>query len=108
MRPGAHIHPHCGKTNRRLILHFALRGSFLQVSNFNGYIDYKWVMIGAKNVWFRVGDKADDAWVESYGGGDGNAIVFDDSFEHEVKHRGEEDRYVLLIVLRHPDVHYVV
>jgi aspartyl/asparaginyl beta-hydroxylase (cupin superfamily) len=42
-------------------------------------------------------------WVMSYGRGDGNAIVFDDSYEHEVQHRGNKDRYIVLIVLRHPD-----
>lgn len=37
---------------------------------------------------------------------DGRAIVFDDSFEHEVHHQGTRDRYVLLVVLKHPDVRY--
>ena len=37
-------------------------------------------------------------------GGDGKAIVFDDSFEHSVHHRGEKVRYVLYAVLRHPNV----
>lgn len=99
LRPGTHILPHCGTTNRRLIMHFALRG--------------------ADGVRFRVGDDSNDphrrdftnleingpqgGWVESYGGGDGNAIVFDDSFEHEVKHDGKKDRFILLIVLKHPD-----
>ena len=27
LRPGAHILPHCGTTNKRLIMHFALRGA---------------------------------------------------------------------------------
>jgi len=36
----------------------------------------------------------------------GRAIVFDDSFEHEVEHKGDEARYVLLIVLKHPDSIY--
>jgi hypothetical protein len=46
--------------------------------------------------------------MHSYGGSgeDGLAIVFDDSFEHEVVHRGDQDRYVVLLVLKHPDVHY--
>ena len=37
-------------------------------------------------------------------GGDGHAIVFDDSFEHHVRHEGDEDRYVLFAILKHPDV----
>lgn len=47
-------------------------------------------------------------WMHSYGGSgeDGLAVVFDDSFEHEVVHRGNHDRYVVLLVLKHPDVHY--
>ena len=49
-------------------------------------------------------------WVSHYGGSgeDGQAIVFDDSFEHEVVHTGEADRYVLLLVLKHPDIEYIV
>lgn len=75
---GARVTPHCGVTNKRLIMQFALRGS--------------------EGVTFRVGD-------ESRGyGGDGHAIVFDDSFEHAVEHRGDADRYVLFAILRHPMV----
>jgi hypothetical protein len=93
LRPGTHILPHCGTTNRRLIMHFALRG--------------------AEGVNFRVGDDGDSldpslfgprgGWVNSYNGGDGSSIVFDDSFEHEVKHNGKADRFILLVVLKHPD-----
>ena len=53
---GARILPHCGVTNRRLIMQFALRGS--------------------AGVEFTVGDEK-----RGYGG-DGHALVFDDSFEH--------------------------
>ena len=76
--PGAHVLPHTGVTNRRLIMQYALKGS-----------------AGVK---FRVG-----AEFRPYGG-DGQAIVFDDSFEHEVVHNGSETRYVLYAVLQHPDV----
>ena len=78
LAPGANILPHCGVTNRRLIMQFALRGS--------------------DGVTFTVGDEP-----RSYGG-DGHAIVFDDSFEHHVRHDGAEDRYVLFAILKHPDV----
>eukprot|EP01038_Epipyxis_sp_PR26KG_P011072 gene11072-14865_t len=115
LKPGTHILPHCGTTNRRLIMHFPLRG--------------------AKGVDFRVGDdfgnelfdvnQANDGdyvnnyyhptghsgWIHSYhynndnnNNGDGShPIIFDDSFEHEVIHKGEADRYIMLIVLNHPD-----
>jgi hypothetical protein len=86
LRPGTHIQGHCGTTNRRLILHWVLRGS-----------------TGIK---FRVGDpNIKENWVENYKKGDGYAIVFDDSFEHEVIHDGNDDRYVILMVLKHPSLH---
>lgn len=75
--PGSRILPHCGLTNRRLIMHFALRG--------------------AEGVEFTVADET-----RGYGG-DGHAIVFDDSFQHSVYHGGKETRYVLFAMLRHPD-----
>ena len=48
-------------------------------------------------------------WIQDYNnnGQDGSVIVFDDSFEHEVKHEGSEDRYIVLVVLKHPDVQYI-
>lgn len=82
LKPGAHIKPHCGTTNRRLIMHFALQGS--------------------EGVQFRVGDDTCDGGWREYGG-DGNGIVFDDSFEHEVRHSGTHDRFVVLAVLKHPE-----
>uniref|UniRef100_A0A7S4PY27 Aspartyl/asparaginy/proline hydroxylase domain-containing protein n=1 Tax=Alexandrium monilatum TaxID=311494 RepID=A0A7S4PY27_9DINO len=75
--PGAQIMPHCGLTNRQLIMHFALRGS--------------------DGVEFTVAGET-----RSYGG-DGHAIVFDDSFQHSVYHGGQELRYILFAMLRHPD-----
>ena len=49
---------------------------------------------------FTVGDET----IKNYGKGDGNAIVFDDSFEHSVYHGGKKDRFVVLAVLAHPEV----
>jgi aspartate beta-hydroxylase len=78
LAPGAAVLPHCGITNRRLTMQFALRGS--------------------EGVEVIVGGEA-----RGYGG-DGRAIVFDDSFEHSVRHGGSRVRYVLYAVLRHPSV----
>lgn len=86
LRPGTSIHAHCGTTNRRLIMHFAI--------------------LGSAGVRFRVGDGDDgdgDGGWRGYGG-DGRSIVFDDSFEHEVTHQGLHERFVVLVVLRHPEV----
>lgn len=79
LRPGTHILPHNGTTNRRLIMHFCLQG--------------------CKGIQFTVGGKM----VESYGGGDGSVIVFDDSYEHSVYHAGKQDRFVLVAVFAHPE-----
>lgn len=78
LRPGSRVLPHTGVTNRRLVMQFAIEGS--------------------EGVTFRVGSEG-----KPYGG-DGRAIVFDDSFEHEVIHQGPSTRYVLYAVLYHPDL----
>ena len=80
LRPGTTILPHCGTTNSRLIMHFALEG--------------------ADGLEFTVGGQV----VKNYNGGDGNPIVFDDSFEHSVYHGGSKDRFVVLAVLAHPEL----
>ena len=77
LRPGARVLPHVGVTNRRLVVQFPLAG-------FDG-------------VRFRVGD-------EWRGYEAGRALVFDDSFEHEVIHGGEADRFVLYTVVHHPEL----
>jgi hypothetical protein len=80
LRPGTTILPHCGTTNSRLIMHFALEG--------------------AEGVEFTVGGRT----VKNYGDGDGHAIVFDDSYEHSVYHGGDQDRFVVRAVLAHPEL----
>jgi len=77
LHPGAHIVPHCGRTNAQLRVHLGLR-----------------VPDGTS---LRVGDRA-LAWTE------GRCLVFDDSFEHEVWHRGSEPRVVLLLDVLYPDL----
>jgi hypothetical protein len=57
-------------------------------------------LVGADGVQITVGDKT----VEGYNSGDGNAIVFDDSFEHSVFHGGRKDRFVVRVILHHPDL----
>lgn len=77
LRAGAHILPHVGVTNRRLVLQFPLHG--------------------IEGVRFRVAD----VWREYV---TGRALVFDDSYEHEIVHGGEYDRYVLYATLHHPEL----
>ncbi|MFI9237341.1 aspartyl/asparaginyl beta-hydroxylase domain-containing protein [Streptomyces sp. NPDC053079] len=80
LHPGTHIVPHCGGTNARLRVHLGLKvpeGPAMRVGE----------------EWLR--------WEE------GGCLVFDDSFEHEVRHEGTEPRVVLLLDVTHPalDVH---
>ena len=69
----------------------------------------QFAIAGARGVRFRAGDR----WVDDYGlpsepraPDGGRTIVFDDSFEHEVVHAGSQERYALLVVLKHPNAPY--
>lgn len=73
--PGTHIMPHCGPTNAVLRIHLPL--------------------IVPAGLTLRVAGRR-MRWVE------GRCLVFDDSFEHEVRHEGTEDRVVLILDTLHP------
>jgi aspartate beta-hydroxylase len=75
LHPDTHVVPHCGGTNARLRVHLGLR-----------------VPTGVS---IRVGEE-ERSWQE------GGCLVFDDSFEHEVWHRGTADRIVLLLDVPFP------
>ena len=75
LRPGTHLRPHCGSTNTRLTCHLGV------------------IVPGGARV--RVGDEWRE-WRE------GECLVFDDSWEHEVVHEGKLDRVVLLLNFWHP------
>jgi aspartate beta-hydroxylase len=75
LAPGSHVIPHCGHTNGQLRVHMGLQ-----------------VPPGAL---MRVGTER-LTWQE------GRCIVFDDSFEHEVWHTGDQPRLVLLLDVVHP------
>jgi len=77
MQPGTHIWAHTGPTNCRLRVHLGL--------------------IIPKNVHIRVGEDT-RTWKN------GKALVFDDSFEHEVWHNGSEARLIMIIDFYHPDL----
>ena len=75
--PGTHIIPHCGPTNARLRVHLGIQvpeGAHLEV--------------GGEKLHWR----------------EGECIVFDDSFEHQVWHRGESPRIVLILDVWHPEL----
>lgn len=75
LKPGTHLRPHCGSTNARLTCHLG--------------------MVIPDGCWIRCG-KEKRVWKE------GECLVFDDSWEHEVLHQGSADRIVLLINFWHP------
>ena len=76
--PGTHIRPHTGPSNERLRSHFTLLHS------------------GGASI--RVGDEW-RTWKE------GEVIIFDSSWEHEVIHEGTDRRIVLILDIWHP--HYL-
>ena len=67
MQPGTHLRAHCGPTNLRLRVHIGM-----DVPQDSG----RWRL--------RVGDEVRE-WAN------GEALVFDDSYEHEVWHESTED-----------------
>ena len=73
---GSHIRPHTGPTNERIALSLGLGG--------------------VEGAAIRIGGGAARPWVQ------GAAHVFDDSFEHEVRHAGTQARAVLVLHFRHP------
>ena len=74
---GTHLAAHCGPSNLRLRVHLGL--------------------IVPPGTRIRCGDQTRE-WKE------GECLVFDDSFEHEVWHEGAADRIVLIADMYHPDV----
>ncbi len=77
LEPGAHIPPHSGMLNCRLICHLPL--------------------IVPKGCWLRVGNETRE-WEE------GKLLIFDDSFEHEAKNPSGELRIILLFDIWRPEV----
>ena len=80
--PGTHLRPHTGQINNRLTVQLPL--------------------IVPEGVSIRVANTT-----RNYT--QGKVIIFDDSYEHEVKHEGASgDRYVLYMTAHHPDLPLVL
>ena len=77
LTPGAHIPPHRGMLNCRLIGHLPL--------------------IVPDGCWLRVGNET-RRWEE------GKLLIFDDSFEHEAKNDSDQTRIVLLFDIWRPEL----
>jgi aspartyl/asparaginyl beta-hydroxylase (cupin superfamily) len=77
LAPGAHIPPHTGVANTRLVCHLAL--------------------IVPPGCWFRVGGETRD-WEA------GKAWVFDDTIEHEALNPSDSLRVVFILDTWHPDL----
>lgn len=77
LKPGTHIKPHHGLLNTRLIVHIPL--------------------VNAPDCALRVGNET-RSWQ------DGEALIFDDSIEHEAWNRGGRDRIVLLFEIWRPEL----
>lgn len=77
LKPGAHIPPHTGLVNTRLIGHLPL--------------------LVPGPAWLRVGNEVHH-WQE------GRLVVFDDSIEHEAKNEADETRVVLLFDFWRPEI----
>ena len=76
LKPGTHILPHTGPSNKRLRAHFCITHTG-----------------GAR---MRVGEEW-RTWRE------GEVLILDSSFEHEVIHDGRDTRIVLILDIWHPE-----
>ncbi|CAO1353719.1 unnamed protein product [Diamesa serratosioi] len=77
LHPETHVHSHCGPTNCRIRCHLGLKvppKTFIRVAN------------------------------ETRSWKDGEWLIFDDSFEHEVWNNGTSARLVLIVDVWHPDL----
>ena len=77
LQPGAHIPPHSGMLNSRLICHLPL--------------------IVPPGCWLRVGSET-RSWEE------GKLLIFDDSIEHEARNTSGETRIILLFDIWRPEL----
>lgn len=77
LKPGAHIPPHHGLVNTRLICHLPL--------------------LVPGPAWLRVGSKVHH-WQE------GKVVIFDDTIEHEAKNESDRTRVVLLFDIWRPEL----
>lgn len=77
LSPGSHIEPHCGSHNAKIRCQLGLTGT--------------------DGCSIRVGSET-RTWSE------GRCLLFDDSFEHEVWHRGTATRIVLILDVWHPEL----
>ena len=89
LRPGSHIAAHTAPANLRLRFHLCLHAPSAATGDANGGATPACAM--------RVADET-RPWEE------GRCVVFDDSFEHEVWNRTDEERVVLLFDIWHPDL----
>lgn len=77
LTPDTHVKAHCGDMNAKIRCQLGL--------------------VGTEGCEIRVG-------AETRSWQNGKCILFDDSFEHEVWHRGTETRVVLILDVWHPDL----
>ncbi|KAJ1454624.1 Aspartyl/Asparaginyl beta-hydroxylase-domain-containing protein [Pelagophyceae sp. CCMP2097] len=78
LHPQTRILPHCGPTNARLRAHVTIAA--------------------ARGATIRVGNSPPREWRED------EVFIFDDSFEHEVVHAGDQPRVVLILDFWHPQL----
>ena len=97
-RQNTHITKHHGPTNKKLRVHLPLigtDGSRLRCARAAScFAGGNFVRMA---VYFRVADDTRDINA-------GEAMAFDDSFEHEAWHDGTETRITLIVDIWHPDL----
>eukprot|EP00730_Choanoeca_flexa_P007366 TRINITY_DN12321_c1_g2_i2.p1 TRINITY_DN12321_c1_g2~~TRINITY_DN12321_c1_g2_i2.p1 ORF type:complete len:446 (+),score=67.27 TRINITY_DN12321_c1_g2_i2:163-1338(+) len=97
MTPGTHLRPHTSAHNRYAISSAKSDLSSSSSSHLNSRLLMHVPVIIPDGVKFRVANQTRHYDPEQ-------AMVFDDSFEHEVWHQGTSDGYVVYATMHHPDL----
>ena len=97
LSPGARLRPHCGPTNVRLRVHIGLSIPTVRRAPDRTSMAPDRTSAGRPVAGMRVGNET-RAWRE------GEALVFNDSFEHEVWNEGTTPRLVFIYDVWHPEL----
>jgi aspartate beta-hydroxylase len=98
MQPGTKVWPHCGPTNCRIRAHLGLvvpTGPYLTVAEQTRFVQ----SMRNDESYLK---KLSFFWVRTWK--EGEWLIFDDSFEHEVHHNGTSTRLVLIVDVWHPEL----
>lgn len=104
MHPNTHVWPHCGPTNCRLRAHLGLKidkNTSIRVATETRF-GYHFALFHFFSFGMFLFQKKISFFFRTWT--EGNILILDDSFEHEVWHNGTTYRLILIVDVWHPDL----